>query len=622
MQWMNPGAAIWSLVFIAPVVLYLFRRKRRTIPVSTLNFFKMLAREHQETAWLRKLKRLLSFLLSVLVLAAALGALLQPVVSPSTGAVRSVVILLDRSASMSAVSPGGRTLFDEAVLRVRHKLAGLPSGVGVMLMTYDSRTEILQPRTYDRRQVERALQAISPRPVEGDPGAALLLADKLASLDAPAVIWHVTDDPPGRLPDFGPDQEAPAARRAAVEHVQVALDSPVNAGIVSFQIRKLPLERSRYEAFIQVACSAPEQRDVELEVRLDGALTAIRSLPVAPGERQSVLLPVSAAAADLLELAVRADGDVLPLDDRIVLRVPEVKPIKVVLASEAVDPFMELALCSLGGANDMDVYYAKPSDWPPRLSFDVAIFESWLPDSWPGDMSVILVNPPRSLGPVNVVPVETGGLPVDSIRSADESHPLLYGVATARAAVTQTAVLEADGALEPLWVGPMGPLLSAGEIHGQKVTVMAFSPKVSERLPLTASFPLMIGNALYWSVQSGDDAARRSCRKTGSLVETGGSSVTWTLPGGQPSRPAALKGRWLELDRLGLWRTDTGEHGAAALLSLRETLLPSLPPASETRADVSAETALVRGDLAPLLLLALVAVLVLESWLFHRHSVY
>ena len=68
MQFQAPALLAWSLLAVAALALYLFRRRPKQLRVSTLPFFKSLARVYQESAWLRRLKRLLSFLLSAAVL--------------------------------------------------------------------------------------------------------------------------------------------------------------------------------------------------------------------------------------------------------------------------------------------------------------------------------------------------------------------------------------------------------------------------------------------------------------------------------------------------------------------------------------------------------------------------
>ncbi len=606
MRLLNPAMLIWGLLLAAPVLLYLFRRRPRRVRVSTLLFFKTLARAYREAAWLRHLKKLLSFLLNAAIIIWAVGALARPVVAPKAGALRSVVIVVDRSASMAARNRKGTTRLAAAVRRVRERLAGLSAGVGVMVMTYDRRPEILLAFSLDRREVERALARIAVRPIEGDAAPALLLARRMARLDTPASVWHATD----------------AARaEAGVEHISVALPEPANVGITGFQLRRLPLARSRFQAFVQLHGSGPAPLETELEIRIDGQLLAVRSMTLRPNGRERLVIPVDAGEGSVLTLKASARGDVLGLDDAVHARIPPLRPIRVLWVSPDPDPFTELALAALAEDDDIAVYKAAPSAWPPAEEADVVILDQWLPAAWPRGPAVVVIHPPDGgLGPLRAAAIRGPGLPVERVRATDDRHPVLYGVATARVAVTQTAVLEAGGTLEPLWVGPSGPLLVAGETGGQRIVAMAFEPERSEQLPLLASYPLLLGNAIYWSAEARDDPHTGQSRKAGDLVTLGGTTITWSTPGGAEAS-VPLHARSTELDRLGLWETDAGESGSSALLSRRETQLPATPARAGTEGSPQGPS-LLRGDLTKLLAWLALAFLLLEAWLFHRYAVY
>ena len=687
MRFMHPSLLAWGALLAVPVILYLFRRKPRKVVVSTLLFFKTLAREHQESAWLSWLKRLLSFLLSAAVIAFATFALARLVSAPPTDGIRSVVVLVDRSASMAAQDEKGETRLEEAKALIKERLAGHPSGIAVSVMAYDKRAEILLPRSLDRREVSRALASVRTRPIEGDAESAIALARLLAALDTPASIWHATDNISHRQDakdakeaghgkeDRGPgvsvghaaDDTAPASavvgslgdlgvlavKGVAVEALNVALASPVNAGITAFQLRRLPLEHGRFEAFVEVRGVSPGPLEATFEIRAGEALVAIRKLTLEPGGRERLLVPVAGDAGESLSLVLSAEGDCLAADDAVHARVPEVRPVRALWITSEPEPFTQLALASHGDESEIEVLHGGPDAWPPAgpaepdEEIDVAIFDGWLPEKWPEDVSIIVIDPPGAAGPVRAVVLDSGGLPVEALRPTDERHPVLYGVATSRVEVTQTAVLESDGPLEPLWVGPSGPVLAAGEVRGQRIVVMAFAPGRSARLPLMASFPLLVGNAIYWSAAGGDGGSPEPRNagtnlRTGELVslevvdaeseevesdEAGASgTLTWSVPGPTGSAPetVAARGRWVELDRVGLWRADTGEEGSAALLSSRETCLATRIRPTEALEGVETKGTVpfMRGDLTPLLLCGIVAVLLAESYLFHRRAVY
>jgi hypothetical protein len=673
----------WVAIIAIPLILYLFRPRPRTVRTSTLPFFMWLAKEHQDNAWLRRLKQILSLLITLAVIMAGVSSLGQLVVSPSEDDLETVVVLIDRSASMSAREKDGPTRMDEALALVRERLAGLPAGVGVSVIAYDRSPEVLLARTVDRRQVERVLDTVKVRPIASEPIQAIRLAKRLAALETPAAVWHVTDfepdltgvmqntnadsDPaiangvPGNgnsaSSEKGPKPDEPSADQLAkvdVKTFTLGLSKPLNAGITAFQIRRVPLQQARlgYEAFVQVVCSSNKEESAELEVHHDGALVQLRKLTLRPGETQTLLIPIDAELAQpnpdednkssdevngtekpkpddgadrTLTLKLNVAGDVLPEDDVLHAWIPNLPPIRVLWLSENPDPFMELAFSTISSSNDIQMLQGPPSSWPPSTPVDVVIFDGWVPNEWPTDVEVIAFRPPKSIGPIQSVPIPNQGVPIDNLREADSDHPLLYGVATERISVRQRVILDGTGSLQPVWTGPSGPVLVAGESQGQRVIVMAFSPEQSERFPLMMSFPIFLANSVYWAAENRVQESLGINRRTGELQEFDGQSLEWTVPNNTKTKTETIQlaGSWSELDRIGLWKTDTGQRGAEALLSNQETMMPWSK--SETDATnknaITSTSSWLRGDLVPILMWPMLVLLLLDSWLYHRHAV-
>jgi hypothetical protein len=663
MQFLNPGILWLSLLAIIPIALYLFRRKSKVVDVSTLVFFKTLAREHQESAWLRRIKKILSLILTLAMLLGAIFALSRLILSPlSEKSYRTIVILLDRSASMAATEGegGGVSRLDEAREIIQSRLEGIPEDVGVALIGYDSRPEVIQPRTLKRRELLSRLGEITVRPVAGQTRAALDSAVVLARLETPALIWHVSDsgvveiDAPAATPDAPPAPAAPApvdgaadtdaladAAKAGLvlpegvelETIDIAHTAPVNAGITVFQIRPVPLEHGRFEAFVQVALnrSAPEPVKGKLDVFLGGLLVQPREIELDPGERFGLVLKLEGAEDQLLRLRLTVPGDCLATDNEVLEPLPHSRPIVAawVRPQEAgnqfrPDPYTEFALRAFIDDYDFEVLAIQPDQWAgSQEGVDVVIFDDCVPETWPENLPVILLNPPGSAGPIRVVPTPAP-VPHESVRVGNDQHPVLFRVSSGRVSVSQTSVFEAAGSLEPLWLGNDEPLLAAGEVKGQRLVVMAFSPGRSDRLPLTASFPLLMGNALLWCAETAPGVVEKLIESpTGRVVPASGASVTWTQwqEGGLKTTTASLTGGLLELDRTGVWETDTGQRGAAHLLSRAETdLRPRDPAAADTQVQV--RSGLFSGNATWIFLVIIALVLIVESYLFHRHAVY
>src|SRR4029453_6177734 len=104
-----------------------------------------------------------------------------------------------------------------------------------------------------------------------------------------------------------------------------------------------------------------------------------------------------------------------------------------------------------------------------------------------------------------------------------------------------------------------------GEQGGQRLVVMGFSPVLSEQLPLTPSYPLFLGNALFWSPEKSSQARLPRLLRAGTLVDAPAGAIEWREWRDGRLRDAVripVASGMIELDRLGLWHTaDTGAEG-------------------------------------------------------------
>jgi len=603
---------------LIPLALWLFRRKAKRVQVSTLLFFRSLAREHHESAWLRRLKRLIALLLTLFVIACAVVALSRPYREGGGDVPKSLVILLDRSASMSAVDDKGVTRLDEAKSLLQDRLHALPDNVVASLITYGARAEVAQSRSTNRREMLRLIDEAQIAPVEDRPEEALAIAKRLAVLDAPAEIWIATDSK-------SVHSEAPEdVTKVRIRHLDVSLTKPINVGITAFQIRPAPLARNRFEVFVEVTASASNDKPVEasLEARLDGRPVQLRQVDLKPGESSRLILPLEGGKGQRLEMELKTPGDVLGLDNIAMAPLPETKPLVVAWFAESPDPFTELALTSMLAEERIQVLKGGAKDWPLKEKPDVYVFENWLPPAWPTDRPVLALNPPSSSGPIHARKLDRA-VPYDMIRAVQPEHPLLFRVTSSRVAVTQTTVLNVSDTLETLWMAGQEPVLCAGEAGGQRVVVTAFIPGKSEQLALLSAFPLLIGNAIYWCAENHDSLASVRPLHTGDVVPVEPGIVKWRGWDGSRFSESSQEsaGGWLELDRVGVYESSTGKAHASLLLSVQETNLTSLDPTA-TR-EPEAEIAWAGGgNWWAVLLWTVLGVLLVESWLFHRQAVY
>lgn len=608
MNFLAPSYLHLLWIIAIPVALWLFRRKAKRVNVSTLLFFRTLAREHNESAWLRTVKKWLSLLLTLLVILFGVLALARPSKEAAGDTPGSVVCMIDCSASMAATD-GNTSRLDEAKRLARSRVRGLPDSVVVSLIAFDDKPTVLLSRSRNRREFTRLLDGIQSAPIEDNAGAALAAAKRLAALEKPAQIWHLGDE---RIANAGTDD---------YRFTDVSLTKVSNVGITGFQLRKAPLTRDRYEGFVRVSASSANIGNVAatLEARIAGRIAHLRDLDLKPGESSSLILPLEGVHGQSLELELKSVGDCLCWDNALVAPLPKLKPLIVAWITDKPDPFTELALGSLIETGRIEMLRGEPKNWPLKDKPDVYVFENWVPDEWPQDRPVIALMPPKGSGPLRVQALSTQ-VPYDTVRSIAAEHPVLYRVNTSRLSLTQTAILDPNTCLETLWLAGTEPMLAAGEFNGQRVVVTAFSPSRSEQLALLPAYPLLLGNALYWCAENAEAMSELKPHRTGELLSVSGS-VQWQVWDGNNFTTASdiTQGSLLKLQRIGIWTTDDERSGACVLASQRETDVKARVSGSELTSDGS-----VAGGLSwpRLLLWGVLGLLVLESFLFHRQAVY
>lgn len=616
MRFLAPSYLHLAWLVLIPVALHLFRRRAKQMPVSALLFFRSLAREHQESAWLRRLKKWIALLLAVLILLLGVFALARPTASAGGESPGALVIVLDRSASMAAKDDRGRTRLDEAREWIRRRIQSLPGAAAASLIAFDTKPSVLISRSRNRRELLRLLEEVQPQPREGRPEIAIAAAGRLAALDQPAEIWLVSDE-----------SVAPADSPAKVARSSVALDRPVNAGITAFQIRRSPLSHGRHEALVQVTAAAanPGMLHAELEVEIGGRLAQLRELDLKPGEPVSLSLPVEGARGQAMQVSLRAEGDCLGYDNAVIAPLPDSRALVVAWFSEEPDPFTGIVLGSLVEAGELEILKGGPQDWPPKEKPDIFIFEHWLPPQWPDDRPVIALNPRSSSGPVRAQPLAGRGVPHDAVRIADADHAVTYRITASPLAITQTCRLDIKGSLQPVWIADNDAVLAVGEVNGSRVVVSAVSPSQSERFALLPAFPLMLGNAVYWCAESVNAASDARPLRPGDWLRADGM-VRWRQWDGEATITASDEPRngLIEVARLGSWEAADGRSGSAVLASARETDVPKREAAAaDAKIDKPAGAlAASSGNWHRWLIWSLIGLLMVESFLFHRKAVY
>jgi len=144
MSWLTPGLAGLAAAIAVPslLVLYFLKLRRRDIEVSSTFLWKKSIQDMQANAPFQKLRKNILLLLQLLALLLGLLAIAQPMIDDTDGPSERVVIVIDRSASMSAVeNEAGKSRLDLAKADVLAYIDAMSDG-GVLTETEIGRAHV------------------------------------------------------------------------------------------------------------------------------------------------------------------------------------------------------------------------------------------------------------------------------------------------------------------------------------------------------------------------------------------------------------------------------------------------------------------------------------------------
>jgi hypothetical protein len=502
------SATAWTLAgamgAVAIGALYLIRTRRRRVVVAFAPLWLGLAGEAQTARWARRWRHWLSLALALAVFAAIWLGGRDPRPPAVDRAGRSLVILIDRSASMSARDQPG-TRLGAAKARAAELVAGLRAADRALVASFAAETVAESGFEADPRRLGEAIATVSPSDESGDlPRALAFAAAVLRDRPAPTVVI-VSDG------GFAPDQtQPPPPAGVDLRYAPVGVRAR-NVGILGFAARRLPADPGVVETALIVQSFGPDAAHADLEIGSGGAVVDRLNLALKPGERRRVVLadlfaPEARLEARLTRAASEADD--LPLDDHARATIPPL-PRRRVLRVGGADLYLDGALLSLGRMVHIDRLAAAEVDHalPRAQDYDLVIFDGVTPSAPPAAGRFLYLNPEGAGSPFAVR--GTVRDPVLDPASLRREHPLLRQLDLSDVNVAEAHRLSL-GAGDLALAGSFGvPLVVARERPGLRIAALAFDPRSSD-LPMRPAFPLLIANALGWATRGGDavDAIR------------------------------------------------------------------------------------------------------------------
>jgi len=475
---MNPlalgpgGAAIALLAGVAAMVaLYLLKPPlRRFVVPSSLIWERVLRQTH---AGRDRLRWWLSLLLGALIVTAILLAVVRPQLVATGGAGGRLVLVIDNSPTMATRTPDGSSRWDRATARAREILRQRAAGDQVWLA--DSMRRIATPGYESRDAALQRLQAIqvahggTPRvPLPpADPGPAALAPDVVVISDGVLIT------------------EVPPAAR-----IESVFEPVENTGITAFELRPVPADPRRVQAFVEVTNGGGTAKQVALSVGGLGGRKVERSFEVPAGAARAELVDISDFESGPVRASVAMPGDGLAADDNAYAWLPLRRVLRINLVSDG-NPWLEKALRS---QPRVLLTVMPPARYADRRDADAWIFDRYTPRT-PPVAPALLFHP----GKADWLPPQSGELVNPVVTAWDTAHPVFENISLGdlyidRAQKTQARGGAADTVL--IAAGGNAPLAWASG-QGTRRVSLGFALEQSN-FALHAAFPVFLNNVLNW----------------------------------------------------------------------------------------------------------------------------
>jgi len=656
MNWIAPVAGLVVAAATIPPLLALYflrlRRARRT--VSSTMLWRRATEDLRANAPFQRLRMSLLLLLQLLALGLVAMAIAQPYADLGAGGAQRVVLLIDRSASMNArdAGPQGKSRLDEAkriaLERVRDLHGGgIFSGTApeIAVIAFAGGAEVMAPYSDNAAQVREAISGIRPTDEVSRVGEALELARAFTAITrpddpdarpaAPPLIELISD---GRIEDIAAQVLRDGERMA---YRPVGSPRAANAGVASVAAARDPDRPEQVQVFARIVNWSDEPRRTDVALIVDGQVRGLTPQPVEvparagdqrPGESQVGFPAIPLPQAGVIGVRIDA-GDALAEDDiaHVVAAAP--RALRIALVGRGAFPIRS-ALEGLAPAElrsfPLDEWTSAVADDPLFAErFDAVVLDGAAPARLDrGRYLTLGIAPPLA----GIEPYGTKESVV--VRSTRDEHPLLRYVNLDGLWIGSMVALAAGADAETVVDASEGAIVLAQSRGPVALVCVSFDP-MDSNWPFQRSFVNFIANAIDWLAANGrpiTDEALRPGDTLSARLPPDASRLTLGMPDGSSSAlqvPDPASFAWGPARRAGIYAASWGSDLSGASRSFAV----NLDSAREGRIDMVESITLGTGAVAgqapagasrsalwPWLLLAAVAVLLLEWWVWLTRS--
>ncbi len=472
MQFLNPWGFLSFLSIPALIILYILKQQHTEHTVSSTYLWKKTEIFMQASTPWQRLRKNLLFFLQLLLLLILSFTITRPVIK-SENVQEEIIVILDSSSSMQAndVSP---TRFDYAKTEIEKIVSRLLPGQKISIIEAGDKVSLVIAESQNKQIIKNAVNKMKCGYGKSNMEAAITLADGILKTADSAQLIVYTDK-----------------EYEQIKHVKTVNISKSGENIAVNMISSAYINDSY--TVMSTVINYGKTKDVTLELYIDGKLSDAKKVKCEKNKPvhtywQNISLNSGYATVKI------AENDILPLDNEGIAVLSKNEKQKILLVSKE-SYFLEKVLAAVG---NFEVLKATFDQAENKKGFDLYIYDGYVPDKFPEDGNVWVINPDKSFMGIKIGSLIKGSkMSVTDTPSGQE----LSGYFTA-GNVSLARFREVISYIDwevSMKCGELPAILTYTKGNSQRIISILFDFSDSN-LPLLKEFPVLIQNMLTYTL--------------------------------------------------------------------------------------------------------------------------
>jgi hypothetical protein len=568
-----------ALVTAATIVaLYFLKLRHRRVFVSSSLLWRRVLDDRQSHSLFDRLRWIISLIIATTIALLIAVSLARPEIEALTGKNERIVIVIDTSPTMGAMTSDGKTRWQHAVDEAESLLSS--GGPTTEFRLTDTSGRIASSFTTDREEMRQLLRTM--KPTAGSP--------RFPRVDSKDALVYFVSDGVG-VPQYPKD----------VKRISV-FEKANNVGITAFEVRTRPSVPPSYEAYLEVQNFGPQSTEAEITISGVGGQRVNKHLTLGTEENYQEVYDLTSFEGGGIRATVQSKNDALAADDVAFAYLPVKRRTRTLLITRG-NNYLQTAL-KLDPYVDLTV--ADPANFKESANVDAYIFDRYAPPEVPSHPALIIGAPQAGwLRPAQ------GAVQKPQITTWAEAHPVMQFVSVHDLAIERAERIDASN-LSVIAASNDTPLIVASE--RPRWIELTFDLQSSD-FPLHVSFPVFLDNALAWL--SRDQLAMRS--EPGTVEVPLPNAQIRTIDDKTVPAQQQLNKTVFDAVEPGLYTATQGDTRMHVAVNLSNRNFSDLNrSAFRNGSGISFEQHLLRRELWFYMLLVAVALVAIEWFTYHR----